>query len=257
MPDLLVIIPTRGRPHTVAEVVDAFRDTCRADTGLMFVIDDDDPAAERYQKAVNEQDLQGSGVDTAVFSGRRIPLPRRIAGIILGTQPAPGTMVSALNYGAQYAAQGDNAPAAVAFMGDDHRPRTVGWDRAYLNALHGLPGIVYGNDLVQGASLPTQFAVTTDVVRALGFMSPPVLTHLYLDNYWLTIGQASGCITYLPDVVVEHLHPVAGTAEWDEGYRRVNAPAMYSADRHAYEQYMAAHRDRDVLAVRSVRVAAR
>ncbi|HET6737752.1 MAG TPA: hypothetical protein VFH76_02425, partial [Kribbella sp.] len=69
--------------------------------------------------------------------------------------------------------------------------------------------------------------------------------------YWLSLGRAANCITYLPDVVVEHLHPVARKAAWDEGYQRVNASSMYERDQAAFSAYWAEHGDRDVAAVRS------
>jgi hypothetical protein len=223
--DLVVIVPSRGRPHTVAEMAEAFEQTCTADTQLWFAVDDDDPTAEKYRAA-------------------RAPIAQ---GVHVVTS-SNASMVDALNRAAVNLSVG--APCAIAFMGDDHRPRTVGWDRAYLDALAAQPGIVYGNDLIQGPNLPTQCAMSTEVVRALGHMVPPVLTHLYADNYWRDLGKACGCLTYLPDVVIEHLHPVAGKAEVDDGYRRVNAPEMYQRDAAAYETYMREHGGRDVAAVR-------
>lgn len=221
MSDLVVIVPSRGRPQAAAELAQTFDATCSTDTELVFAVDRDDPTLPEYQG-------------------------------LLGMVGDSHSMVEALNRTAlDVATRSPNRPFAIAFMGDDHRPRTVGWDRAYLDALTSLPGIVYGNDLIQGVKLPTQCAMSASVVRALGHMAPPVLTHLYVDNYWLEIGQASGCITYLPDVVVEHVHPVGGTAEWDAGYRRVNSRAMYGRDQAAYVAYMAEHRDRDVLALRT------
>jgi hypothetical protein len=68
-------------------------------------------------------------------------------------------------------------------------------------------------------------------------MAPPTLTHLYVDNAWLDLGRALESITYLPDTVIEHLHPHAGKAEPDEGYERVNGDAMYDADRAAYDAW--------------------
>ena len=64
------------------------------------------------------------------------------------------------------------------------------------------------------------------------------------------LGRAAGCLTYLPDVVIEHVRPVAGKAAIDEGYRRVNAPEMYHRDRAAYRTYMSEYGGRDVAAVR-------
>jgi hypothetical protein len=227
VPNLTVIVPSRGRPHTVPQLAAAFRDTCTAETRLLFAVDEDDPEYPAYRDAVGEAD--------AGFPARLVAQPH-------------GTMVSALNRGARLLldAAAPDVPDAIGFMGDDHRPRTHGWDTAYLDALSALPGIVYGNDLIQGADLCSQFAVTTGIVRRLGHMAPSVLIHLYMDNYWLLLGRKAGCITYLPEVIVEHLHPVGGTAEWDDGYRRVNAPLMYARDRAALEYYLNAHQAKEV-----------
>ena len=129
---------------------------------------------------------------------------------------------------------------AVAFMGDDHRPRTKGWDTDYLDALDDLgTGMVYGDDLFQGEKLPTQIAMTVDIVRAVGWMAPPALRHLYVDSSWLALGKAADCIRYLPDVVVEHVHPAhpdGPKQAWDEGYKRVNSQAMYRRDGFNFER---------------------
>ncbi|MFU0241666.1 glycosyltransferase family 2 protein [Streptomyces scabiei] len=232
MSSLTVVVPSRGRPHTVAQLAEAFRVTCTERTWLLFAVDEDDPEYLAYRDAVGEASIAGLRVQ-------------------LVAQPK-GTMVSALNHAARHllAAPGPVVPTAIGFMGDDHRPRTEGWDRGYLTALQAGAGIVYGNDLLQGANLPTQCAISAPIVRALGHMAPEVLTHLYVDNYWRDLGRATGCLSYLPDVVVEHLHPAAGKAPWDDGHRRVNRPSMYDRDRTAYGAYWTEHQARDVLAVR-------
>jgi hypothetical protein len=227
MTDLVVIVPSRGRPHTVAEMAEAFERTCTADTRLWFAVDDDDPAVEEYHSAAPQ------GVHVVTSDNR--------------------SMVDALNRAALFLSGDDpKRRRALGFMGDDHRPRTKGWDRAYLDALAARPGIAYCDDLFQGERLPTQCAMSTEVVRALGHMAPPALTHLYVDNYWLDLGHAANCLTYLPDVVIEHVHPVAGKAQMDEGYARVNAPAMYHRDAAAYGAYMAENGARDIAAVQAV-----
>lgn len=210
MTDLVVVVPSRGRPAAARELAAAFTETCTADTKLVFSLDADDPTVSDY------------------------PKPRTVA--------HNRSMVEALNKAAEFQVGGDlpgGRPFAIGFMGDDHRPRTHGWDTAYLEALRELgTGIVYGNDLLQGERIPTQCAMTADIVRALGYMAPPALTHMYVDNAWLALGRTAQCIRYLPDVVVEHLHPVAGKAEWDEGYRRVNDPGMYAKDEAAFRGYL-------------------
>lgn len=227
MADLEVIVPSRGRPHAAAELADAFNQTCRAETGLVFALDDDDPTRDEYSRRVE------------IWTG-----PNR-------------SMVEALNGAVAWVSGGMfgmDPPFAVGFMGDDHRPRTVGWDAAYLEALRGMgTGIVYGDDLLQRQNLPTQCAMTADIVRALGYMAPPTLTHLYVDNFWLSLGRSANCICYLPDVVVEHCHPVARKASWDAGYARVNNSDMYAKDEAAFREYSATGFRADVEKVLALR----
>lgn len=236
MTDLVVIVPTRGRPESAHPLIEAFASTCTADTVLAFVVDDDDPRLPDYQTQV----VSGRA------AGRKVALSRT----------ASRTMVEALNAGAvmRVDEHAEKPLFAIGFMGDDHMPRTHGWDQAYLDALRELStGIVYGNDLLQGERIPTQVAMTADIVRALGHMAPPVLKHLYVDNYWKDLGERAGCLRYLPDVIVEHRHPIAGKAKWDPGYARVNAGLMYAEDGAAYEAYAAGQLAEDVAKVRALR----
>lgn len=226
MTELTVVVPSRGRPEQASELCEAFAKTCTGSTKLVFVVDDDDPDVLRYKAYVD-------GACAHVFTA------------------ASRNMVEALNW----AARVNSGTFAVGFMGDDHRPRTVGWDTSYIDTLHELgTGVVFGDDLLQSEKLPTQCALTSDIIRTLGYMAPPELHHMYVDNFWRDLGEAAGCIRYLPDVVVEHLHPAAGKAEWDDGYRRVNNPTRYAADGAAYGTYrMNGSLDADVAKVRALR----
>ena len=89
-------------------------------------------------------------------------------------------------------------------------------------------------------------------MRALGWMGLPACEHLYIDNVWLQLGIATRSIRYLPNVTIEHCHPLVGKAQWDEGYRRVNDPARYLADEQAYESWRAKDFVRDVDRVMAV-----
>lgn len=214
MADLTVIVPSRERPTAAGPLVEAFKATCTTDTRLVFAVDESDPTQQDYIDVAF-----GANWPVSVFV-----CPSR-------------TMVEALNHAAG-ALLADGAGFAIGFLGDDHCPRTVGWDTAYLETLHALgTGMVYGDDLLQGERIPTQVAMTSDIVSTLGHMAPPVLTHLYVDNYWLDLGRQAGCLRYLPDVVVEHRHPFAGKAAMDAGYARVNDAGMYDRDGQAYAAY--------------------
>jgi hypothetical protein len=132
----------------------------------------------------------------------------------------------------------ENKYQYFAFLGDDHRPRTAGWDGILIQAMQRRPSMAYSNDLLQGERLPTMITMTSDIVAALNGMVPPKMKHLYLDNFWKKLGQDLGALTYLDHVIVEHMHPVAGKAEWDEGYKEVNATEIYAFDALAYQNYI-------------------
>lgn len=227
MADLVVIVPSRGRPEAVGDLALQCQRTCTANTVLLVVVDTDDPTLPQYQAPAG----------TMVF---------------FTWAPPGGGHVGAINWGAGRALA-DMQPYAVAKLDDDHRPKTVGWDTRMLAELRDMgTGIVYGNDLLQGERLPTAPAMTADIVRTLGFMGPPDLQHLFIDDFWRDLGQAAGCLRYLPDVVVEHMHPLAGKADWDDGYRRVNDPIRYQADGAAYQAYRADRFAEDVVKVKAL-----
>lgn len=211
---LAVIVPTRGRPGNAARLTEAFRATHALDALPVFVADWDDPELPAYRRLLDEEKI-----------------PRLI---VLDNGTGRG-MTRALNYAASRYAE---MYEAVGFMGDDHLPRTANWDSRVMEELDSLePRIVYGNDLFQGAALPTAVFMQSRMVHALGFMAPQVLRHLYVDNYWKELGERTGSLRYLPDVVIEHIHPAAGKTPMDEGYQRVNAPEVDSGDRAAWLAY--------------------
>jgi hypothetical protein len=225
MTDLVIVVPSRGRPGKMFELADAFEATCTADTALVVSLDSDDKRVDEY-------------VDDR-YAYRFV-------------QPNT-SMVEALNRGVLMA-HGFAPSFAVGFMGDDHRPRSKGWDQAYLDALRELgTGIVYGDDLLQHEKLPTQCAMTSNIVQELGWMAPPSLKHMFVDNWWLELGKGAECLRYLPDVVVEHEHPHAGKTEWDDGYRRVNAKPVYQRDGFQFDLLRARELPAAVQKVRALR----
>lgn len=211
---LVVIVPTRGRPGNAARLAAAFRETHALDAVVVFVADWDDPELPGYRKLLETDQI-----------------PRLV---VLDNGTGRG-MTRALNYAARRYA---DLYEAVGFMGDDHMPRTSHWDSHVMDELDSLdPRIVYGNDLFQGAALPTAVFMQARMIRALGFMAPDVLQHLYVDNFWKELGERTGGLRYLDDVIIEHVHPAAGKTVMDDGYRRVNAPEVDNGDREAWLAY--------------------
>lgn len=215
-PPLLVIIPSRSRPEAVGRIHDAWHDTGAWQVAEpFFVIDVDDPEFDRYQRELGARQM----------ACRTVPR----------WQP----MVRKLNRTAADHASDPLGPRPyLGFAGDDHIPRTIGWAQDYIGALETLgTGIVYPNDGYRGEELATTWAMTSDIVAKLGRMVPAAVEHLYCDNAVMDLGRAVGRLQYLPDVLIEHMHPAAGKATSDDQYRRVNGRRQYANDRAAYRAW--------------------
>lgn len=215
MSELVVVVPTRGRPQNAARLAEAFEETTASGALLVFVADEDDPELPGYRGLLDAGRIPRLLVYGHTEGGRGLCLPLNFA---------------ARRYAAVY--------EYVGFMGDDHLPRTHGWDTEMIRELDSLePRIAYGNDLLQGANLPTAVFMQSRMIRAMGVMAPQIMRHLYLDNFWKELGERTGGLRYRDDVVIEHLHPVAGKAEWDEQYRVVNNSEADRRDRDAWITY--------------------
>ncbi|MEV6547986.1 hypothetical protein AB0M57_04660 [Streptomyces sp. NPDC051597] len=213
--DLLVIIPTRGRPQAIPEIMDAW-DATAATADLLFAVDTDDPELAAYKK--HAATYKADERVRFTFGKRR-------------------RLVGTLN---QQAIKNAKTYRFLAFLGDDHRPRPAAmpWDARIRECLSGGPGIVYGNDLLQGEKMATAVAMTSDIVQTLGYMCPPAMVHLCVDLVWVAWGNAMQRITYLDDMVIEHLHPAAQKADMDSGYEECNSPDQVASDSAAYHTYM-------------------
>ena len=195
--------------------------TTDAQATLLVAVDDDDPDLEDYIEIMSKAP---NGEQYQLHVGRRLRLAGTLNELAVERVNRAGALPNDV----------------IGFMGDDHCPRTMQWDAHVALTLHndGL-GVAYGNDLIQGPNLPTAVFMSAAIIQTLGYMVPPGLTHMYLDNTWKTWGEGMGRLHYMPHVIIEHLHPIAGKAEWDERYVEVNAGHQYAADEAAYKNYLA------------------
>lgn len=215
MAELVVVTPSRGRPAGLREMVEAVHSTAGGAVQVVAGLDHDDPTD--YLET-----MLGYEGDVIVYRGER------------------KSLCGWTNHLAMQALDGPNPPRYLASLGDDHRPRTPDWDLKLIEAIEAMdgPGFAYGNDLLQGAKMPTAWVASAEVVRALGWMMLPSCEHMYVDAAVLELGKAASRIAYRPDVIIEHVHPLAGKASWDESYRESNAESRYAADRAAFEEWL-------------------
>lgn len=201
----LVILPTRGRPENAARCVDFLKENSSI-SDILIAIDDDQ--SDLYPR-----------IDDVIYEVN----PRlRMNGTL---------NLVASKYADKY--------ESIFFLGDDHITRTKGWDEKLYEPIKARGyGLSYGDDKFQGKNLATAVMMSTNIIKTLGFMAPPKLIHLYMDNFWMSLGQALDCINYVPEVVVEHMHFAAGKSEKDEQYAEVNSSEMYKNDRETYLEYV-------------------
>lgn len=211
MTDAALIVPSRGRPGNIQRLYNALIHT-KSNVDLYVGIDQDDPTIEQYLQLQVETDI------CLVVSPER----KRFG-------PTLNCISKLLCKEYKY----------LFWMGDDHLPITPGWDERYRQELDKMDaGIVYGNDLVMGEKIPTQMGFTSNIVKALGYAVPDGFTHLFIDNYFLELGKVIDGVKYLPDVIVQHLHPTAGGAQEDQTYREANSPENWSNDQRRFHEYM-------------------
>lgn len=217
MRDLLVAVPSRGRPQNIARLWQAMTDTCTADTRLVVGLDEDDPSAEGYP-----------------------PGPQYVI------RPGLRQVAAWLN---ELAVPRTGEYRAIGTLGDDNEPVTPGWDARILAALEDAP-LAFGNDenpYRPAGSLCCHVFARSEIIAALGYLcpSPGGPRHMYVDDIWMAWGRASG-ISYLHDVRIPHRHWTTG-APYDQVYADSNA--LMDADRRAYETYCRDDLEKDIAVI--------
>lgn len=185
---LAILLPTRGRPANLERFVGAVIDTAD-DWHLYLRLDHDDPELDGYESFLENMTSE----NITVRRGRR-------------TRFGPS-----LNELAEHADR--DGMTHVGMFGDDVLPFTHSWDTRLIEALGDDLGVAYGDDGLRkkhAPDLPTHYVTQTEVYRRLGYLSPPGIKHLYLDNVARDVGRHLRNFQFVP-VTIRHIHP------WAEG----------------------------------------
>ena len=195
MRDLLVVVPSRGRPDRLGAMLEACLSLSEAATDIAVATDDDDLAHDFY-----------AAVTQAKGTGR-----------VCWHHGPRDTVAGWTN---RVAVSSAPCYRALASLSDDHMPRTPGWDRLLLAAIDGMggTGISYGNDLLQGKTLCTAAVLSSDIVTALGWMAQPSMRHYRIDDVWKELGRRRRLPGVPPGCDHRALHPGAGKAVFDATY---------------------------------------
>jgi hypothetical protein len=212
--ELAVLVPTRSRPHNVLPIIEAWSETGAFGVAdLIFIIDRDDPKIGEYVDVIGQYPQV-----QRMFAQEWEPLVPKLNRVAVR---------AAIDY------------SAVAFMGDDHVPRTEMWAHKLIED-HQVRGarIVYGRDGLQDMKLCTWWSMDSRIICALGKMVPADVQHMYCDNAVMLLGRKIGSLGYDGRILIEHMHPLADKAPSDEQYERVNRREQYERDEVAFRAWV-------------------
>lgn len=225
--DLLIVVPSRGRPQNIARLLDSVHATSRAVTHLHVAVDEDDEKLPQYQAVMDHAGAEG---DVLEAGARR--------GLCAWTNEVAVRRAGEYPY--------------LASLGDDMVPRTPGWDRALIRGITGMggTGIAYPWDSVR-EDIPEAVVLSSDIVAALGWMCMPDLKHFYPDNVWADLGRGAGCLRHLRAIAVDHLNVAAGRAGPDA--TAIGNGRSLEADRDAYHGWRRTRMADDIAKVIALR----
>ncbi len=207
-----VITPSRGRPVQCADMARSVRNMSDGGAALYIALDSDDETYNDYARMVPFAD--------ATIGDRKSlsELTNDLAFDVLDRKFPPAFLIS---------------------MGDDHEVKTPDWHIKLRKAIMEMdgPGFAYGDDLMNGSGLCTSWMVSSEIVKALGWMMLPNCEHMYVDNAIMELGTATGRIAYVPEVIIEHKHYTMGKSRLDDTYERTNTDEQYSKDLKSFRQW--------------------
>ena len=192
MKPILIVLPSKGRPEKIEDFYKAWRQTTEGYSELITCLDDDDPTLHKYKK--HRDILYDIGYGKSMCGS----LNR-----VFYKYP---------NYKYYF------------IVSDDHRIRTKYWESRFMEVVEKKEGkgVAYGNDLMYGEKLATAQFVSGNILRALGYLALPGLYHMFIDNFYTSLGRRLNKLFYFPDVFIEHMHFSVGKSRTDSWYLRVN-----------------------------------
>ena len=123
----------------------------------------------------------------------------------------------------------------VGVFTDDMWPETPNWDRLLIDRLKGW-NVISGNDLDQAPKRMESATVwSADLVKAVGYLSPPGLQHLFFDDVWERLGRATACLEFVMDVHVAHKPKTYGS---NPDGTAMNIRSFHDADERRYRAWV-------------------
>jgi hypothetical protein len=131
---------------------------------------------------------------------------------------------------------------------DDFLWRTPGWDRIFHEKAEKHPiACFFFNDGRPEDKMDSCIPVVTRKFYEIAGYFPSYFFHFYGDTWVADIANMAGCLRYVPEVVIEHMHPKFRKAQSDETYGMRGSPDGFLYQQKLGERKELAHRLKEAI----------
>ena len=204
------LLPSRNRPESLRRFFDAYKKT-KATMPVLILCDQTDAYALH-------------------------PLPENFQSLIVSGD----CFADAMSEGYEWWCKQNGEPEWIGWLADDNVPETEHWDAKLLEHVKGW-NVVNSNDGWQANADITKGRLHGAVVwsggllRAVGYMFPPRLKHMFTDDVWESLGRETGCWQTVMGVMVRHVH-ASKVGAHDETERHTNK--FWDNDEAAFKEWL-------------------
>lgn len=136
----------------------------------------------------------------------------------------------------------------VGLLQDDLVLQCPGWDTGLIGGLTG-SNVVSANDGNETGRMHGAIVWSGDLVRALGWIYPPGLNHLYGDDVWETLGRETGCWQIRGEIVTKHVNETYAASP-DDTARHVASHTAHDAE--GYKAWFENGKDEAISTIRQL-----
>lgn len=128
----------------------------------------------------------------------------------------------------------------VGLLGDDNIPEMPEWDTKLVSELKGW-NVVSSNDGWQAPKrMHGAIAISGPLLRAIGYIYPGKLQHIFVDDVWEILGRESRCWQVCMDIMVRHDHVFTGVKP-DDTHRK--GYGFWYSDEPIFREWLANEKD--------------
>jgi len=214
MTKLILLIPTKGRPNNYQRLKESFELNTHSDDNMRGPkMSSIMPVMDRFEA----REYPGTGY--------------------LASKPDMN-LVEKLNYAGAWAVKAQFK--YIGFVGDDVVIQTPSFDKIICEEFEADPTlkIIHCADKMHNGQIANHWVIRADVIAAVGFFALPVCKHMFIDNFWTTVGTDTESIKYLDSVMWEHLHYMNKKSAMDATYEATNNSETFKHDEVAYNEFM-------------------